>query len=172
MSSYLKLFSILLLSALFIFSNKVLAQEHVHGQGELLIAQDGAKWHIRLVVPSGDILGFEHAPETEEQKQTLDNLIETLETHEKVFVLNSECFLNKVSHNLKGRDETHHDGEHEHHDVEVDFNFTCKSESIELSMTLFEWNNSIEKIQAQWVVESGQGQETLTPNTPKLELSK
>ncbi len=172
MSSNLKLFSILLFSVMSMLAIKVFAQAHIHGQGELLIAQEGTNWHISLVVPAGDILGFEHSPETEEQRQAINKLAGKLETNEKVFALNDECSLDKVNHNLKTQGEHHHDGEHGHHDVEVEYNFTCNSASIELSITLFDWITSIEKIQAQWVVQGGQGQKTLTPNQPTLELNK
>lgn len=45
------------------------AQAHVHGQAEaaLTLATDGAL-HVELTAPAADILGFERAPETEEER--------------------------------------------------------------------------------------------------------
>ncbi|MEO6563194.1 MAG: DUF2796 domain-containing protein, partial [Nitrosospira sp.] len=43
---------------------------HVHGAGSLEIAIDGAAVQINLYSPLDNLLGFEHAPENEKERQT------------------------------------------------------------------------------------------------------
>ena len=61
------------------------AQQHVHGQGELLVSQEGSMLHLQLVLPAADALGFEHEPETTEQLSSQNLLAErfTLNNNEK-----------------------------------------------------------------------------------------
>lgn len=60
---------------LILLSTQVYSQHaHVHGQGKVLIAQDGDDWQLQFVLPAADVLGFEHVPETMEQKQAVESL--------------------------------------------------------------------------------------------------
>ena len=172
MKTKFKLSPVLLACAAFSLST----QAHVHGQGEILISQEGNQWSVQLEIPAGDVLGFEHSPETEEQQKAVNELVKKLEDSSNVVELNGECSLDKVSHNLNSQEEEHHhehehedEHEKEHHDVQVEYYFSCDSETSLLSVTLFDWIESVEKIQAQWVVESGQGQKELTPEQPFIE---
>ena len=42
---------------------------HSHGEGVLFVVHDQDKWQVKFILPAGDIFGFEHQPETAEQKQ-------------------------------------------------------------------------------------------------------
>ncbi|WP_340677071.1 DUF2796 domain-containing protein [Paraglaciecola sp.] len=37
---------------------------HVHGQGRIHISQKNRSWYVQLILPTADVLGFEHAPDT------------------------------------------------------------------------------------------------------------
>lgn len=174
MNTKFKLSQLLLASAVFSLST----QAHVHGQGEMFISQEGSQWSVQLEIPAGDALGFEHSPETEAQQQAVSELTKKLEDSANVLVLNGDCSLEKMNHNLNIQEEEHHhdhehehEGEHEeeHHDVEVEYYFSCDSETTELSIKLFDWLESVEKIQAQWVIQSGQGQKEVTHKQPYIE---
>lgn len=176
MNTKLKLYPLLLASAAFSLSAQ--AQAHVHGQGEMFISQEGNQWSVQLEIPAGDALGFEHSPETEEQQQAVSELAKKLEDNANILVLNGDCSLDKMNHNLNAQEEEHHhdhehehEGEHEeeHHDVEVEYYFSCDSETTELSIKLFDWLESVEKIQAQWVIQNGQGQKEVTHEQPYIE---
>ena len=90
---------------------------HVHGHVELNIAQDGKELLMEISAPGADVVGFEHAPKTSEQKHQLENAITTLKDVNNLFMFpaSAGCVaLNQsVAHTLEGGDD--HDG-HKHHD--------------------------------------------------------
>ena len=90
---------------------------HVHGHVELNIAQDGKELLMEINAPGADVVGFEHAPKTSEQKHQLENAITTLKDVNNLFTFpaSAGCVaLNQsVAHTLEGGDD--HD-EHKHHD--------------------------------------------------------
>ncbi|ENM5741949.1 zinc uptake protein ZrgA [Vibrio metoecus] len=100
-------------------------EAHVHGQVELNIAQDGHDVLIEVTAPGADVVGFEHAPQDDAQKQALENALEALHHPEKLFVLNNkaQCETRDVliKHNLGGEEhEDHHshqEGEAHDHDT-------------------------------------------------------
>ncbi len=58
---------------------------HVHGVGHLNIAVDGDLLLIELISPAMDLLGFEHAPRTETQRQTIEATRAQLQAPEQLF---------------------------------------------------------------------------------------
>ncbi|MBD1565388.1 zinc uptake protein ZrgA [Vibrio sp. S12_S33] len=107
-------------------STAVLANEefrqhdaHVHGHVEFNIAQDGQDLLIEITAPGADVVGFEHAPENDQQQQTLNKVLEQFNQPKAIFQLSSaaNCHLEQsdITHTL-GSDE-HHD--HDHHDKDI-----------------------------------------------------
>ncbi|MCG9577449.1 DUF2796 domain-containing protein [Vibrio tubiashii] len=92
---------------------------HVHGEVELNIAQDGKELLIEITAPGADVVGFEHAPKTDEQKHQLEDAIAKLNNASSVFTLASSAGCKvvhqSVSHTL-GADNHDHDHDHDHHD--------------------------------------------------------
>ena len=105
--------------SLFFFSSlgfTVNAQQHVHGQGELLVSQEGSMLHLQLVLPAADALGFEHEPETTEQLNSRSFLAERLASNTNVIDVEGQCELVAVEHTLEAHGDGHeesHDGDHE-----------------------------------------------------------
>jgi len=107
-------------------SHSVVAEEgfrqhdaHVHGEVELNIAQDGQELLIEITAPGADVVGFEHAPENDQQKQTLAQAVKTLNSANLVFSLTqaADCQLShySVSHTLEDKHGEHdHDEHHDH----------------------------------------------------------
>ncbi|MDR9826859.1 DUF2796 domain-containing protein [Vibrio sp. FNV 38] len=96
---------------------------HVHGEVELNIAQDANELLIEIIAPGADVVGFERAPTTEQEKQTLQAAIALLEQPMKLFTLpaSASCSVEyvAVSHSLGGDEHDH--GEHDHaHDEKHD----------------------------------------------------
>lgn len=95
---------------------------HVHGHVELNIAQDGKELLMEISAPGADVVGFEHAPKTSEQKHQLENAITTLKDVNNLFAFpaSAGCVaLNQsVAHTLEGGDDhdKHDHNEHKHHD--------------------------------------------------------
>ncbi|MEZ8575340.1 DUF2796 domain-containing protein [Vibrio splendidus] len=112
-------------------STNVLANEefrsheaHVHGKVEVNIAQDGQELLVEVTAPGADVVGFEHAPETAEQKKVFAQAIAQLNKPEELFgFTNASCTLKfkSVTNTLEDDHDDHegHDhaeGEHDDHE--------------------------------------------------------
>lgn len=106
-------------------------EAHVHGIGNLNVALDGNDLMLELASPAANIVGFEHAPENEQQEQEVHKAIGLLKDGEKLFLFSSkaECKLHDVkidndmavTHQEEHGDhheahETHHEKHEDHHD--------------------------------------------------------
>jgi len=79
-------------------------QSHQHGLVEFNIAQQGKQLLIEVQAPGSDLLGFEHAPETDQQQRQLQAAQDQLQQPQQLFSLASaaQCKLLSVDvqHNL------------------------------------------------------------------------
>lgn len=165
------------LSLIFLFSMgfSANAQQHTHGQGQLLISQDGTEWHMQLILPAADSLGFEHVPETQAQKNKIESLAKKLQENAAVIEVDGQCALIKAAHSLVNQhgDELHknheHDNEQDHHDIEVEYQFSCKDVITQVFVKIFETMPSLNAIALQWILEDSQGMLTLTRSHPYIE---
>lgn len=108
-----------------IVSTNVLANEefrshgaHVHGQVEVNIAQDGQELLVEVTAPGADVVGFEHAPETTEQKKVLEQAIAQLNKPDELFSFNNaSCTLKfkSVTNSLEGAHDEHKGHDHAEH---------------------------------------------------------
>ncbi|OAJ94694.1 zinc uptake protein ZrgA [Vibrio bivalvicida] len=95
---------------------------HVHGQVEINIAQDGKELLMEITAPGADVVGFEHAPKTDEQKHQLEDAVAKLEQASNIFTLAKAagCKIEhqSVSHTLGSDNHDDHKGhgDHDHHD--------------------------------------------------------
>ena len=107
-------------------STNVLANEefrsheaHVHGKVEVNIAQDGQELLVEVTAPGADVVGFEHAPETAEQKKVFEQAIAQLNQPDELFSFNNaSCTLKfkSVTNTLEGEHDDHKDPDHAEHD--------------------------------------------------------
>jgi len=93
---------------------------HVHGEVELNIAQDGNELLMEITAPGADVVGFEHAPKTEEQEHALESAVVQLKHADNIFTLaaSAGCKIThqSVTHTLGGNDGHHdHDDHHDDH---------------------------------------------------------
>ena len=94
---------------------------HVHGQVEVNIAQDGQELLVEVTAPGADVVGFEHAPETAEQKKMIEQAIAQLNKPDELFSFNNaNCTLKfkSVSNTLEDDHDEHEGHNHDHHDHE------------------------------------------------------
>lgn len=99
-------------------------EAHVHGHVELNIAQDGQELLFEISAPGADVVGFEHPPETDAEKQALAKAVALLEQPQQLISLlgNASCELEfkSVKHTLSDShhdedDHAEHHDEHDHH---------------------------------------------------------
>ena len=176
-------------------STSGLARQHVHGQGQLLIAQQGKFWQLQLSLPAADALGFEHRPQTHQQQKKYQQLAMRLTENERIVILQPSCDLQRADTNMHADEndtehEAHHEHEHEdehehehdehsqhdehhsahedHQDLTANYVFLCHSEPNKVAITLFNDMPSLARIEVQWISDKGQGSQIVTPNEPIL----
>ncbi|MFA0415721.1 DUF2796 domain-containing protein, partial [Vibrio renipiscarius] len=88
---------------------------HVHGEVEFNIAQDANELLFEITAPGADVVGFEHAPETEGQTQTLKNAVAQLSKPNDVMMISAaaQCEVKHVSVRHSLGDNEHHDHDHD-----------------------------------------------------------
>ena len=102
------------------------AGAHVHGSGKLDIVIESTKLSIGLDTPAADIIGFEHAPKTPEQKAKLDEAIAKLQDAGGIFKTTADagCRLTKAEAGLEQPDPKEAKAS-EHADFNGTFEFDC-----------------------------------------------
>ena len=118
--------------------NKRSHEAHVHGSGTLsLVAMDN-QLMIEMEIPGFDIVGFEHQPSTDEQKQRVKTAIELLQSSESniSFPDDATCkadgagkvetALDSKDHHDKDHHDEHHADRSEHSEFHIIYNFTCE----------------------------------------------
>ena len=100
---------------------------HAHGVGNLNVVLEGDELAIELISPAANIVGFEHAPSTDEQQAAVHQAEETFEQADTLFVLSEQagCRVEHVhveSELLEGHEDEHaheeHEDEHAHEEHE------------------------------------------------------
>lgn len=96
---------------------------HEHGAGALNIALEGTKVAMEFEAPGADIVGFEYAATSEEDRATIDTAISDLARPMTLFVMPAVagCTVTAANVALIGEDEHDHDAhghdeEHAHED--------------------------------------------------------
>ncbi len=94
---------------------------HEHGAASLNIGIDAASVFIELDTPWNNVIGFEHAPSSDEDHALLDEALALLGKPENLFVFNgAECVTSEVDIDSTigedDHDDEHHDDDAKHDD--------------------------------------------------------
>lgn len=160
---------------------------HEHGAGQLNIAIDHTKLMIELSVPAMNIVGFEHAPIEKEDKDQVDQALNSLKDGLKLFAPSTaaQCSLIsvKVDTGLVATEKHHENNHNEHHDsedhdeethadFEASYSFSCKqSEKLEsLTLSLFSVFPGTHHLNTQVISNSGQSGAKLKAENPIVKL--
>lgn len=142
---------------------------HEHGRAELEVAVDGQGLVIAFESPLDNLVGFEHAPKTEAQKQALAKMEATLRNFAALFKPSplADCRVTDT----RVETETEDGG---HAEARAEYTLTCalpaKLEQIEV--TVFNAFPNTHSISAAFATGSGQGSATLTKTKRLLTLAK
>ena len=98
---------------------------HVHGIAHLNVALEGKNLYMEFVSPAANIVGFEHAPRNQTQRDAIESARNTLKNVEAVFKLPPAAGARLVEASVvsEAEHDTHHDAEHgregeDHHESE------------------------------------------------------
>ena len=172
------------------------ADSHTHGDAQLAIVLEAGMITIELDSPIYNILGFEHAPETDAQKASLKQAEYQLGRGGDFFIINREAACKIIPMRQKiDLFETHHDEEnhyddhsddhghdaHEnddgsdsHKNILLQYEFSCKSPSSvsNINVNLFEFFDKLTEIETTYLGPSTQTQVTLTRKNSKMDIKR
>lgn len=156
---------------------------HEHGVAQLDAALEGNVLEIELRSPAINLLGFEHAANSAEDKRKVADARAQLEQPNRLFGLSAEagCKLDEArleSPLFAGKGHEHeHEHEHEQHDagthsdVHAHYRYDCSTPDALTGLdlrTLFEAFPGTEKIQAQVIGPNGQQGKLLRANQAQI----
>ena len=174
--------NIFILSVCLSISFNVLAEasrqkdSHEHGAANLKIALEGEKIQVEFEVPSESLIGFEHFPKSESNRENFSNAIKILSDPSRLFAMSreGECLLvgMNISQSLFSNEEEHghDDSEDEHgHDqsekseihseFKSNYSWNCQhlDEIDSIGTQLMTVFPKIEEIRVNWISNNGQG---------------
>lgn len=140
---------------------------HVHGVAYLSVAMADGEIQVELQAPASDIVGFEHAPDTQEQKDAIESAIALLRQGNWLELQQGvDCSLensNATSSQLEGAG---------HGDFFAELYFQCSGKTPEyFKVSFFEHFPSVERIDTQWLTDRSQGSQRLTAGSPRLRFN-
>lgn len=169
---------------------------HEHGVGDLNIAIDGTTLVMEFRAPGADIVGFEHAAESEADRAAVDAAVATLAAPLELFVLPAaaECSVIRASagldseeehddHEDHAADEDHYDhaedGDHAEHDddaghteFQAEYRLTCANPGAltDITFAYFDRFENAREVEVQIVTASGAQAFEVERAAPTLDL--
>ncbi len=169
---------------------------HEHGVGQLDIAFDGNQIAIELHAPGSDIVGFEYAAESSDDRAAVDAAVAKLAVPLDLFVLPAAaaCSVVQASAELESEDaheeehanddhaehdEEHNEADHAKHEEEsghtefhAEYLLTCAQPDAasEITFTYFETFPNALELEVQVVSDAGANAFEVERDNPKLDL--
>jgi len=106
----------------FLLSSSAMAADnlaaHQHGQAQLQLAVSGDRIEAILLSPAHNLLGFEHEPRTDEQRETVTQVNRWLRNTPLANTEDGSCSVHSASvhHGEPSDHDTGHDHDSDHHD--------------------------------------------------------
>ncbi len=162
-------------------------EAHSHGDAELAVVLENGDVTIELDSPIYNILGFEHAPETEAQKAATQQAQLQLKNGDALFTFNAQAKCTALPINsdvilfdavtLEGPHDDHEANTHDtstHSDVILTYEFVCQDPRLleTVNINLFEFFDELSEIEANYLGPSVQRQVTLTRNNLQMDITQ
>lgn len=173
---------------------------HVHGLATMNIALTDTEAFIELNSPWNNLVGFEHSPNTEDQKALVEDALEKLRQPDLIFnIAGGDCTVSEVAVESSmleeghddhkdghddDHDDDHKDGHDDHaHDAEesgthsaalVTYSYQCKnSNEIEtIAVNVFSLWSGFTDLDVQFASNRGQALIELNPESPVINVDK
>ncbi|ADN75491.1 hypothetical protein Fbal_1285 [Ferrimonas balearica DSM 9799] len=142
---------------------------HVHGEGELTLIQEGNEVMVELSLPTDSLWGFERAPQNDDERALVQQVLGQLTAGHRFFVLSSgaDCEPSRVEITPPaGLDNPDASG---HMELEAQWFWTCQGPIKALEVPLFKHYPDIHRLTLQRLTEQGSGGAELTPNSPSVQ---
>ena len=160
---------------------------HEHGAANLKIALEGEKLQVEFEVPSESLIGFEHFPKSESNRENFSNAIKILSDPSRLFSMSreGECLLvgMNISQSLFSSEDEHghdesedEDGKDEsekseiHSEFKSNYSWNCQhlDEIDSIGTQLMTVFPNIEEIRVNWISNNGQGSLELESNDDRI----
>lgn len=140
-------------------------RQHVHGRGHMDIALIGAQLMIEFRLPALNMVGFERAAVSVQQKQAVATALKKLQAHDKIVTLPRAAACKLASPPTVGRKHHGDAKQHKHADFHATYKFQCVSpqQLTSIETNIFKIGKGIELIEARWVTAKAQLRRELTP---------
>ena len=184
-----------------LFASIVMAETHshdahVHGEATLNLVIDGNELLLELESPAANLLGFEHAPQNQAQKQQLkktQSLLSNVDSLVELSDLNCQLVSAEIEmpyadhksdhHDSHDGHQNKHDDHHkkhqdteaaEHSEIHAQYSLNCQTtkQVEQLNIPLFQHFPGLEKLQVMWINGNQQGVSRLTANHSVLMLNR
>ncbi len=140
---------------------------HEHGVSQLNISVSGKKVEIELASPGIDIVGFEHKPSSDEQRESVTKALAKLRQDSAMIVLPvaAKCATTDTHAHLEQKTKNHAE-------FWVFLHFTCKNPGAldHLKVMAFSTFPNIKEVNAQAITPNGQFGAELTLKRRQLKL--
>ena len=173
---------------------------HDHGHSRVNIALSGNEVLIELISPAANVIGFEHAPKTEDDHALIDAAVKQFKHGDEVFLMSDAAgcvqqdadiessLLEDADHDdhHDEHDDDAHDDHHDEHDDDahgdhegeshsefhVTWAFNCsKPEQLtSIDVKLFALYSGFEEIDVSLAGDNGQEAYELTPESTRIDL--
>lgn len=153
---------------------------HIHDVAHLSLISDGAHLRLELEGAAAGFLGFEHAPQSEDESRAVAALKDRLRAIDSLFQINAaaRCSPDEIAIDMPGLEDhaehSGHDTDHDggHTDIEARYDFTCRSiDALEtVAVTLFDHFPGFETVEVVYLLDDRQSAQTLRPGRSLLRL--
>lgn len=170
MSSVFKSFYNLILALIVssVFLN-VQAREHhkahKHGHGDLDISIEKNEIELDFELSAEDVIGFEHKPKNDQEKATIQEIKNKIETEFTGITVPEGCEVKK-----RGFDVDYKKGGHAEVEIEVDLKCKDVAKIKNLEVLIFQSFPKIKHVNVNIVTESAQKTADITPSNYKVNL--
>ncbi|HEY7378118.1 MAG TPA: DUF2796 domain-containing protein [Steroidobacteraceae bacterium] len=150
---------------------------HEHGRAFLNVAIDGTRLTLELDTPAINVLGFEHAPHSDAERQAVDRALGWLQSGRELFLVPGAAgcrFVHTTLEPPRWGSAAHEDhaGEEEHADYHATYEFECAhmEQLAWIDVRLVDRLMPGVKTEATVVTPTLQTQRTLMPGALRLDL--
>ena len=140
---------------------------HEHGAAIINLVMEDEKLQIEFEVPSESLIGFEHFPKSQSNRENFNKAIKVLSDPSKLFLqpIKAECLLvgMNVSQSLFSNEEEHGHDESEKAEIHSEFSskyhWHCEhlDEIDSIDTQLMNIFPRIEEIRVRWITKNNQG---------------
>ncbi|KHD05299.1 hypothetical protein PN36_29430 [Candidatus Thiomargarita nelsonii] len=143
---------------------------HQHGVAEFSIAWSKQEIALDLHTPAQNVLGFEHSPKTDKEKQYVAERLAALKNAEQLFSFDAKagCALRSVD------SESPFEVQPTHTEIEVSYHYHCQQPQYLKGIDtqgLFKQFPGFEILNAQWITDKQQSAKSLNKNDTYIDFS-